>query len=155
MTPKELEQLLADNPEIAVVPDNAPRPMPDAARKALQALKPVSVSLTLPYPPSANRYWRYVNNHPTVSADARSYRTGAGMVARHQGIAPFTGKVAMYIELYRPQKSGDLDNRIKILCDALKGVAYNDDDQIIEIHARLHDDKANPRCEVEVRQVAP
>lgn len=150
-----IAEMLKNNPELSVVRGaNEPRPMPEAARQALQRLQPVSVTLTLPYPPSANRYWRYVRNHPVVSADAKAYRDGAGMMARHQGIAPFTGKVAMYIELYRPQKSGDLDNRIKILADALKGVAYNDDDQIVEIHARLHDDKANPRAEVEIRQVA-
>ncbi len=152
---KELAAILARNPELSVA--NAPtrRPMPAPAREALQALNRVAVSLTLPYPPSANRYWRYVNNHPTVSEDAKTYRTGAGMVARHQGIAPFTGSVAMYIHLYRPQKSGDLDNRIKILCDSLKGVVYNDDAQIVEIHAWLHDDKQNPRAEVEIREVQP
>lgn len=149
----ELAALLARNPELSVAPASAPRPMPEAAKQALNALCQISVSLTLPYPPSANRYWRYVRNHPVVSADAKAYRAAAGMMARHQGMAPFTGKVALYIELYRPQKSGDLDNRIKILADALKGVAYNDDDQIVEIYARLHDDKANPRAEVEIRQV--
>ena len=153
MTDAELRKLLYANPELTVIEDNAPRPMPVAAQEALQRLNRVAVTLTLPYPPSANRYWRYVKNHPTVSADAKAYREGAGMMARHQGIAPFTGHVALHINLYRPQRSGDLDNRIKILCDALKGVAYNDDAQIVEIHARLHDDKANPRAEVEIREV--
>jgi crossover junction endodeoxyribonuclease RusA len=150
-----LAKLLASNPELSVKPEPSARPMPDAARQALARLQLVAVSLLLPYPPSANRYWRYVHGHPVVSAEAKAYRDAAGMVARHQGIAPFTGPVAVTIHLYRPQKSGDLDNRVKILLDAMKGVAFNDDDQVTELHAWLHDDKANPRAEVEIRQVTP
>ena len=153
MTDAEFARMLKDNPQVGVVAAPDDRPMPAAAKEALQRLQAVAVRLTLPYPPSANRYWRYVRNHPVVSADAKAYRDGAGMLARHQGMAPFTGPVALHIDLYRPRCSGDLDNRIKILADALKGVAYNDDDQIVEIHARLHDDKANPRAEIEIRQV--
>lgn len=151
----ELAALLKRNPELSVAKAPDPRPMPEAARQALAKLQPVSVTLTLPYPPSANRYWRMVRGHMTVSADAKAYKDGAGMVARHQGMAPFTGTVALHIHLYRPQRSGDLDNRVKILADALKGIAYNDDAQIVELHAWLHDDKKNPRAELEIRQVTP
>jgi Holliday junction resolvase RusA-like endonuclease len=54
------------------------------------------------------------------------------------------------MNFYRPQRRGDLDNRIKVLADALQGILYSDDKQVSELHAYLHDDKQNPRVEVEV-----
>lgn len=54
------------------------------------------------------------------------------------------------MDFYRPAKRGDLDNRIKILLDALEGIAFENDSQIIEIHARRFDDKLNPRVSIVV-----
>jgi Holliday junction resolvase RusA-like endonuclease len=42
----------------------------------------------------------------------------------------------------------------KVTLDALCGVLYGDDDQIVELHSFRHDDKNNPRVEVEVRRVS-
>jgi crossover junction endodeoxyribonuclease RusA len=67
---------------------------------------------------------------------------------------PFAGPVAVYLHVYRARKAGDLDNSAKVLLDALQGVAYNDDAQIVELHLYRHDDKANPRVEVEVRKIS-
>jgi Holliday junction resolvase RusA-like endonuclease len=60
------------------------------------------------------------------------------------------GQVAVTLRVYRPRKSGDLDGRIKIVLDALQGVAYRDDSQVVALHAYRFDDKARPRVEVEV-----
>jgi crossover junction endodeoxyribonuclease RusA len=110
---------------------------------------------TLPYPPSANRYWRYVNNHPTVSKDAKEYKSAAGWAAvAAVGRTLLECPVILRVDVYRPRKSGDLGNRIKIVEDALNGVVWVDDSQIIELHARRFDDKANPRVEVTVEEAA-
>jgi Holliday junction resolvase RusA-like endonuclease len=37
--------------------------------------------------------------------------------------------------------------------DNLQGIAYVNDRQIVEIHARRFDDKANPRVEVIIEEV--
>lgn len=104
---------------------------------------------TLPYPPSANRYWRTFRNRTVVSDEARRYKNLVKVeLARWPLLA---GPVVLVAHLYRPQKSGDLDNRLKVLGDALNGVAWADDSQVVEIHAYRHDDKARPRVEVEVR----
>lgn len=50
-------------------------------------------------------------------------------------------------------KSGDLDNRLKISQDALKGICFEDDRQIVELHAFRFDDKANPRIEIEIKEI--
>ena len=112
-------------------------------------------SIVLPYPPSANRYWRNVNGRIVVSADAKAYKSGVWLQAQHAHLHPFAGPVAVYVHAYRPRKVGDLDNANKVLLDALCGIAYQDDAQIVELHSWRHDDAQNPRVEVEVRTVQP
>ena len=112
-------------------------------------------SIVLPFPPSANRYWRNVNGRIVVSADAKAYKSGVWLQAQHAHLHPFAGPVAVYVHAYRPRKTGDLDNTFKILADSLNGIAYQDDSQIVEWHAWQHESKENPRVEVEIRQVQP
>jgi crossover junction endodeoxyribonuclease RusA len=108
-------------------------------------------TLVLPYPSSANRYWRSVPGRGVLlSAEARRYKEEAGMMALAAGVRPVDGPVALTVTLYRPAKRGDLDNRIKVLLDALNGIAYRDDSQVVELHAYRLDDKDHPRVEVQV-----
>lgn len=106
--------------------------------------------LTLPYPVSANRYWRNVSGRMVRSAQATAYKEAVGYLCNLAGIEPLEGDVRLALDLYRPRRSGDLDNFLKVLGDALQGHAYVDDKQVVEIHARRFDDKHNPRVEVEV-----
>jgi crossover junction endodeoxyribonuclease RusA len=109
-------------------------------------------SIVLPLPPSANVYWRNYNGRTVVSESAQAYKAGVWLVAQQAGFRPYTTPVALYVHVYRARKAGDLDNFAKVLLDSLCGVAYADDDQIIELHMWRHDDKANPRVEVEARR---
>ncbi len=118
-------------------------------------VQPAAQSIVLPYPPSANRYWRSYGGRVVVSADAKAYKAGVWLQAQHAHLHPFTGPIAVYVHAYRPRKVGDLDNTNKVLLDALCGIAYQDDAQIVELHSWRHDDAQNPRVEVEVRQVQP
>jgi len=61
--------------------------------------------------------------------------------------------VAVTVRLYRPAKRGDIDNSLKVLLDALQGHVYNDDAQIVELHAYRYDDKRDPRVEVDVESI--
>jgi crossover junction endodeoxyribonuclease RusA len=109
------------------------------------------VTVTLPYPPSANRYWRTTRDGRTyVSAEAKQYKKDVAKVA---GRANLTGELRLTMFVYRPRKTGDLSNRIKVLEDALQGVLFNDDKQISEIYAVRLDDKQNPRVEVTVEEI--
>lgn len=110
------------------------------------------MNITLPYPPSANRYWRMWQGRMVVSTEARNYKEQAGWIAKSQApeLVEGDGDVSLTIRVFRPQKRGDLDNTLKVLIDALKGVAFEDDDQVREIHAYLADDKNNPRVEVTI-----
>ena len=114
---------------------------------------PATQRIVLPLPPSANRYWRVCNGRVVVSESAKTYKAGVWMVAQHAGMRPFTGPVAVRVHVYRARKVGDLDNFAKVTLDALQGIAYQDDAQIVELHSWRHDDKDNPRVEVEVMEV--
>ncbi len=104
--------------------------------------------LTIPLPPSANRYWRMWNNRVVMSTEARKFKQSVAlMYARTQ---PIDGDVAVTLKVYRERRAGDLDNFLKVALDSLKGIAFNDDKQVKEIAASLHDDKHNPRVEVTI-----
>lgn len=115
------------------------------------------ITLVLPYPVSANRYWatRVVKSRHTgrpmaityVTPEAETYRNQVAEIARAQGIAaPFSWRVRSFLQLYphRPQdwarrarrdpvgwdddvQCMDLGNCEKVLSDALQGIVFTDD----------------------------
>lgn len=112
----------------------------------------MEVTLILPPPVSANRYWRNVEGRMVVSAEAKAYKTHVGWIAKASGGAMLTGEVAIHLDVYREAKRGDLDNSIKVILDSLQGVLYADDKQVAELHARRFDDKHDPRVEVRITE---
>lgn len=110
--------------------------------------------LTLPYPPSANRYWRSFRGRTVVSAEARNYKREVAKACKAAGLVePLSGEVALSVTVYRPILRGDLGNRLKVLEDALNGFAWHDDEQVARIHMERHLDRAEPRVEVEVQSL--
>lgn len=111
------------------------------------------ITLVLPYPVSANRYWNTFVLPNTkravtvVSKDAKDYKRHVARLVRDAGIEePIAGPVEVSIALYphRPLDWAkrakrdptwwdltvqciDLDNARKVLYDALKDVAFGDD----------------------------
>jgi crossover junction endodeoxyribonuclease RusA len=109
-----------------------------------------AITLRLPYPLSANRYWRPVKigAHITIvpTKEAKAYREAVAWSVSRVVRKPIVGRVAVTVQLYpkRPQDWAararkdpaawddtvmciDLDNANKVLLDALKGVAIEDD----------------------------
>ena len=120
---------------------------------------PQTIRLTMPEPPSANRYWRHVGRNVVLSKDARAYR-GAGRLAYAQStgtlkVAFVEGEIAVTLRWFRGRKSGDLDNRIKQVLDSLAGCAYTNDSQITELHCFRYDDAKNARMEVTLSRPLP
>lgn len=97
------------------------------------------ITLTLPVPPSANRWWRNVNGRMVTSQTAREYKATvrvAVLSKRRYFTLPFPkGDVAVSITWTRERKSGDLDKRLGVALDALQGVMYANDAQVVELHA--------------------
>lgn len=133
------------------------------------------ITVTLPYPISANRYWRSRVIKPRsgpeivstyVSTEAKAYKQEVGWLLRAAGVRePIMGRVAVAYTLYphRPQdwktrqrKLGatwddsvqciDLDNAQKVLLDALKGLAFDDDAWV----RRITTERAEPDGEARV-----
>jgi Holliday junction resolvase RusA-like endonuclease len=114
--------------------------------------------LELPYPPSSNVYWRSVRGRVIVSLEARKYRQCVRLRALTQlpkPLRPYDGPIVLSLALYRPAKRGDLSNRIKIVEDALQGLLYEDDSQVVELHAARFDDATCPRVVVTVEAMKP
>ena len=139
------------------------------------------ILLTLPYPVSANRYWRSFvppggNRAIThVSREAEVYKRDVLQIALAQGLThPLEGRIAMAVRLFpaRPQdwarrarKLGacwdddvrciDLDNANKVLLDALKGVAFEDDRWVRRLQAeRMEPDEHGARVIVAIERIA-
>lgn len=110
------------------------------------------ISLVLPVPPSANRYWRKTNRGQVyVSPEAIAYKRDVAMLCRSERLAALEGPVSLTMRFFRARRSGDLDNRTKVLLDSLQGHLYANDSQIRELHCYLGDDAKNPRVEVEIK----
>ena len=108
------------------------------------------MNLVLPYPPSANDYWRTVKGRVYVTDRARAYKDAVALYLNTQRIARFEHDVAVSMKVYRPRRIGDLDNTLKVLLDAIKGRVFRDDSQVTLINAERLDDATNPRVELTV-----
>lgn len=109
-----------------------------------------TLEVTLPYPPSANRYWRMFRGRMVPSVAAKAYKTGVKLKLMAAGFRPKPGEVSVRVDIYRPAKRGDLDNCLKVLLDSLSGVVWVDDSQIYEIVARRFEGKQKPRAELRI-----
>ena len=111
----------------------------------------------LPYPPVLNTYYRMVvvkgSPRVLISAAGRAYKEECGWKAKSQGARVQEGDLAVTMTLYRPRRRGDIDGTMKASFDALNGIAWTDDSQVVELHVYRRDDKQNPRVELEVEPV--
>jgi crossover junction endodeoxyribonuclease RusA len=131
------------------------------------------IELTLPYPLSANRYWRPVKLGAHISIvptkEAKAYRESVAWSVSRVIREPIAGRVAVEVLLYpqRPQdwakraarnpetwdddvRCVDLDNANKVLLDALKGVAIEDDRWVRELHAKRMEPDGEGRVVVRI-----
>jgi len=123
-----------------------------------------TVRLVLPYPISANRYWRPVQirdkrtgkyrSQNVTTKEAKAYIDECGWRARTAGLhKPTPERIAVHLALHpaRPQdwerrarkdperwddtvRCMDLGNCEKVAMDALNGIAWVDDKQIWDMH---------------------
>ena len=93
------------------------------------------LSLTLPYPPSVNHYWRHYRGMTVLTPAARAYRTVAADAVA--GCVPFSVGVSITIYAHPPdRRRRDLDNVLKAVLDTIThSGAWDDDSQVQAIHA--------------------
>lgn len=111
----------------------------------------VNKYLVLPYPPSLNMM--YPTNRTGkryLSTRGQRFKKAAIDALTKQRAVFMTGELTVVLRLYRPKKQGDIDNYSKGVFDAMKGICFEDDKQICELHIYRYDDKTCPRVEVEI-----
>lgn len=113
------------------------------------------MKLTLPYPPSMNRYWRRAGRHMHLSNEARQYRGRVCEVVAKQGIEPLIGRLRIEIEVYPPdRRRRDIDNIQKPILDSLQHAdVYDDDEQIDWLLTRRCAVQRDGKIEVEVWEI--
>ena len=90
-------------------------------------------TLTLPWPPSVNHYWRSFQGRVLISKAGREYRDLVSLMAgAHR---PCLGRLAVEIVAHPPDhRRRDLDNIAKAMLDAMQHAGlYEDDSQIDRI----------------------
>lgn len=111
----------------------------------LRAWPDEGLRLTLPFPPLGNRYYRNCRGRMVLSKKGREYKD---QVLKDHGGQQIEGEVRVWIRAFRPRRAGDIDSVLKCALDALQGVAYANDKQIIGLYIDRDDDKKRPRLEV-------
>jgi crossover junction endodeoxyribonuclease RusA len=97
------------------------------------------------YPVSSNRYWRHAGGRTYVSAEGKAFKLAVAMVLRPHFKEPVSGPIKVTYWLHpRMNKDGsaselrlDIFNAEKVTSDALNGIAWLDDKQIVEGHVYL------------------
>ena len=86
----------------------------------------------------------------------KEYENLVGWVAKCNGCKPLNGPIAVQLHLFIRGRSGDVDNYCKSILDGLNGVAYEDDDQVVELQVRKYKvkRKEEERVEIEIREAS-
>ena len=105
--------------------------------------------LILPLSPGTNRMWRNFRGVTVLSKEAKEFKQAVAVLARtHGAYSPLQGEVMVDIayhpkarkkETDKPLRRLDCDAHIKPTLDALIGIAYLDDYQVVDARCHLED----------------
>ena len=110
------------------------------------------IHLTLPFPPSVNRYWRHVGRRTLLSREGRRFRERVCAQLAGRGLVPLAGALAVSIDLHPPdRRSRDADNFLKGPLDALEHAGlYENDSQIVHLDVDKRDPVRGGRAVVRI-----
>lgn len=113
----------------------------------------MKVVITTPYVSTNALYTHTGHGRKVKTAAAREAKETIFWEAKSQiKRDPFKGDITVEIYLFFPDnRKRDIDN-IKGLIDALTGVCWEDDSQIVDLHIRKYIDKDKPRAEITVHR---
>lgn len=106
-------------------------------------------------PQSTNHLYHPAKNHPGLymTFEGKLLKTTYQMAVRRQWTRPvFDGELTVEIELFFADKRRrDWDNWHKLSMDALTGIVWKDDSQIIQATVKKNIDTKNPRIEILIK----
>ncbi|WP_042291616.1 crossover junction endodeoxyribonuclease RusA [Citrobacter sedlakii] len=90
--------------------------------------------ISLPWPPSNNRYYRHNRGRTHISTEGQAYRDRVAQIIKGQLLdIGITGPVKICIECHMPdRRRRDLDNLQKAAFDALTKSGFWQDDQQVD-----------------------
>jgi crossover junction endodeoxyribonuclease RusA len=111
-----------------------------------------SLNIQMPWPPSANRYWRYDGGRVHISDEARAYRALIAKLNLFWRIPCLKGRLSLRILAYPPDKrKRDIDNLCKITIDSLqKARVFLDDCQIDLLFIERKEQFKDGKLEVQI-----
>jgi crossover junction endodeoxyribonuclease RusA len=113
-----------------------------------------TIKITLPFPPSLNMMFPTNRQGRRFLSDrGKKFKEDAQTTCRISRVPLLTGELIVNLKLFRPKRSGDIDNYAKGIFDAIKGICFIDDRQIVELHILRFDDRENPRVEMEINEI--
>lgn len=99
--------------------------------------------------PSINRSYAVGRGRFYKQSHNRSYQDLLHLTAKHQIERPLEGSnIVVCLRFFFKRRGRDIDNPIKPILDALQGVLYANDNQIMAVIAIKGHDALNPRLEV-------
>ncbi len=111
------------------------------------------MTLTLPYPPSANHYWRRNGHQYFISSAGVEFRVQVAAQCWAHGVKLQAGAVSLTVTLVPgDRRRRDIDNVLKPLLDALtRGGAWADDSQVKRLTVAMVDPEPKQgRCVVTI-----
>lgn len=113
--------------------------------------------LFAPLPQSVNAMYNRTGRNVRKSDTAKAYQHLLGYAFNLVDVQPIDGLVDMTVNWYFKTMRSDIDNRVKLLMDALEGHMYANDNQIVNLCIKkrlLMPDENDAYCHVLVRPSA-
>ena len=112
---------------------------------------------TNPVPLARTRFSKGRAYLPERSRNYRELIQAATVLQLPKDFAPYDDEISCRLKFYHKYKRsarifGDIDNHIKAVFDALQGILFKDDAQIVSCRADKYTDKNNPRVEIEIKK---
>lgn len=94
------------------------------------------ICLTLPLPPTWNHAYGQHGTRRYMKAAGQEFKQQVAEIVAEAGHKTLEGRVALFAAIYpKDRRRQDLDNRSKLLCDALTSAGvWLDDSQIDSLH---------------------